>query len=123
MRLLTHNLLASNVKGAKSGFPLKIHVFVQEEHETAFNKAFLLATLRKINWIAFREAADSLGVPNLPELPPDLDKCDDSMLRKFHHALMEVHVKEGYLICPDTGRRFPITKGIPNMLLNEDEVC
>jgi len=38
MRLLTHNLLASNVKGAKSGFPLKIHVFVQEEHETAFNK-------------------------------------------------------------------------------------
>ena len=85
---------------------------------------------------------DSLGVPNLPELPPDLDKCDDSMLRKYHHALMEVHVKEGYLICPDTGRRFPsvtldlrtgaatairasllLRKGIPNMLLNEDEVC
>ena len=47
---------------------------------------------------------------------------DDAFLRAFHHALLEVHVQEGYLVCPDSGRRFPITKGIPNMLLNEDEV-
>jgi len=26
------------------------------------------------------------------------------------------------LICPESGRKFPISKGIPNMLLNEDEV-
>jgi len=65
----------------------------------------------------------SLGVSDLPELLTDLDKCDDSLLRSFHYALLDLHVKEGYLICPDTGRRFPITKGIPNMLLNEDEVC
>jgi len=110
-------------QGAKTGFPLKIQVFVQEEHETPFNKDFILATLRKINWAAFREAAVSLGVSDLPELLTDLDKCDDSLLRSFHYALLDLHVKEGYLICPDTGRRFPITKGIPNMLLNEDEVC
>lgn len=29
---------------------------------------------------------------------------------------------EGSLICPETGRKFPVSKGIPNMLLNEDEV-
>jgi len=114
-------------QGAKTGFPLKIQVFVQEEHETPFNKGnlhtktrilaylwrtnqdFILATLRKINWAAFREAAVSLGVSDLPELLTDLDKCDDSLLRSFHYALLDLHVKEGYLICPDTGRRFPIT--------------
>ena len=26
------------------------------------------------------------------------------------------------LVCPETGRKFPVTDGIPNMLLNEDEV-
>ena len=34
---------------------------------------------------------------------------DEEFLKAFHHALLEVHVKEGYLICPDSGRRFPIT--------------
>lgn len=33
----------------------------------------------------------------------------------------QLHVEEGQLICPESGRRFPIQKGIPNMLLNEDE--
>jgi multifunctional methyltransferase subunit TRM112 len=33
-----------------------------------------------------------------------------------------VEVVEGALVCPDTQRRFPITDGIPNMLLNDDEV-
>ena len=34
---------------------------------------------------------------------------------------VQLHVEEGQLICPESGRRFPISKGIPNMLLNEDE--
>lgn len=33
----------------------------------------------------------------------------------------QVEVMEGVLKCPDTGREFPITKGIPNMLLSEEE--
>jgi multifunctional methyltransferase subunit TRM112 len=28
----------------------------------------------------------------------------------------------GHLVCPDTGRRFPINDGIPNMILHEDEL-
>ena len=35
---------------------------------------------------------------------------------------LQVEVQEGSLVCPETGRRFPISDGIPNMLLNEDEV-
>jgi multifunctional methyltransferase subunit TRM112 len=39
----------------------------------------------------------------------------------LHRLLLELHVSEGNLECPDTGRLFPISSGIPNMLLNEDE--
>jgi multifunctional methyltransferase subunit TRM112 len=46
----------------------------------------------------------------------------DAFLQKLHHVLLEVEVQEGSLVCPETGRRFPISDGIPNMLLNEDEV-
>jgi multifunctional methyltransferase subunit TRM112 len=42
------------------------------------------------------------------------------MYKNFVYA--QVHLEEGALICPETGRRFPVTKGVPNMLLNEDEV-
>ena len=34
----------------------------------------------------------------------------------------QVHVVKGALVCPKSGRRFPINNGIPNMLLHEDEV-
>lgn len=44
------------------------------------------------------------------------------LLQKLHHLLMEIDVVEGQLECPETGRVFPITDGIPNMLLNEYEV-
>jgi multifunctional methyltransferase subunit TRM112 len=44
------------------------------------------------------------------------------LLKKIHQVLLEVEVLEGNLICPETGRKFPITNGIPNMLVNEDEL-
>lgn len=36
--------------------------------------------------------------------------------------LVQVEVQEGSLVCPESGRKFHIKNGIPNMLLNEDEV-
>jgi multifunctional methyltransferase subunit TRM112 len=46
---------------------------------------------------------------------------DDGFLQKFHHALLEVTLEEGALVCPETGRKFVVSKGIPNLLLTEDE--
>lgn len=57
---------------------------------------------------------------DLPAEPPQPN--DEESLRKTHHALFEVEVIQGDLICPETGRKFPIKQGIPNMLLNEDEI-
>ncbi|KAE8077585.1 hypothetical protein FH972_016137 [Carpinus fangiana] len=39
-----------------------------------------------------------------------------------HHALLELHLEKGALVCPETARRFPVNQGIPNMLLLEDEI-
>lgn len=30
---------------------------------------------------------------------------------------------EGELVCPETGRKFPVRQGVPNMLLHEDGGC
>lgn len=57
------------------------------------------------------------------ELPPQKDEQENSeFLNQLHHALLEVEVVTGELVCPETGRKFPIKNGIPNMLCNEEEV-
>ncbi|NWX43081.1 TR112 protein, partial [Steatornis caripensis] len=55
-----------------------------------------------------------------PEPTPDYEG-DEAFLRRVHHVLLEVEVLEGVLQCPDSGREFPISRGIPNMLLSEEE--
>ncbi len=46
---------------------------------------------------------------------------NEEILKLLHHVLLEVEIIEGDLECPETGRKFPIKNGIPNMLINEDE--
>jgi multifunctional methyltransferase subunit TRM112 len=59
---------------------------------------------------------------SLPETISETMQEDDEFLKTMHRVLMEYEVEEGELICPETGRKFPISKGIPNMLLQENEV-
>lgn len=40
---------------------------------------------------------------------------------RWYERIAQVQLVEGALICPETGRRFRVSKGIPNLLLNEDE--
>ncbi|XP_042033992.1 multifunctional methyltransferase subunit TRM112 homolog A-like [Salvia splendens] len=122
MRLLTHNMLSSNIKGLTSGFPLGIEVEKTEEKEVEMNADFLRNMFAKVEWKALVEAAKTLGYTELPDNvePSMLDS--DEFLRRFHHALLELHLEEGALVCPETGRKFPVNKGIPNMLLHEDEI-
>lgn len=61
-------------------------------------------------------------IDTLPTEPPQSPGDDTDFLQKLHHVLLEIDVTEGHLECPETGRKFPISNGIPNMLLNEDEV-
>ncbi|XP_014612983.1 PREDICTED: multifunctional methyltransferase subunit TRM112-like protein [Polistes canadensis] len=124
MKLLTHNMLTSkSLKGVTVGYPLEIIAKDVKISEVDFNSEFIMRIIPKVDWPTLWKAAESIG--HVGELPPELvegyDKNID-FLKKVHHVLLEVEVINGDLLCPESGRKFPINDGIPNMLLNEDEV-
>jgi len=128
MRLLTHNTMTNNAGDAKGkGYPLKITAAsvrvdentgaVDEERQISFVKGILPS----LEWNALVQAARELGVNTLPatltmEMAEDADFC-----KALYHILMNLHLMEGMLTCPATGREFPVVDGIPNMMLEEEE--
>ncbi|KAF1575472.1 UNVERIFIED_CONTAM: Multifunctional methyltransferase subunit TRM112-like protein, partial [Eudyptes pachyrhynchus] len=94
MKLLTHNLLSSHVRGLRpgGGFPLQIQVRPRP--------------------LPGRATPPSPGAPRPLPTRPRLHRPGRASL---------VEVLEGVLQCPDSGRQFPISRGIPNMLLSEEE--
>ncbi|XP_046341370.1 multifunctional methyltransferase subunit TRM112-like protein [Haliotis cracherodii] len=124
MKLLTHNMLTSNIiKGVSKGYPLKIMADKVEVKDVDFNPEFVSRMIPKLDWSALCSAASEVG--HSENLPADLGESyetDQEFLKRAHHVLMQVEVIEGNLVCPESGRKFPISNGIPNMLLNEDEV-
>ncbi|CAB3374521.1 multifunctional methyltransferase subunit TRM112-like protein [Cloeon dipterum] len=126
MKLLTHNMLSSRcIKGVSVGYPLKISAKNVRLVNCDFDTDFTVRIIQKLDWNALWEAAESVGhADDIPKNLSDIDDYDknDEFLRKVHHVVLEVEVIEGELECPETGRKFPIEDGVPNMLLNEDEV-
>ncbi|PRW33595.1 multifunctional methyltransferase subunit TRM112 At1g22270 [Chlorella sorokiniana] len=114
-------MLQCHIKGVQNGYPLKVEAEKVETREMDFEPDFLRHIFPRINWPALREAAAAMGVSDLPESASEELLEDDDFLKKFHHALLEVHLEEGSLVCPETGRKFPVSGGIPNLLLQEDE--
>ena len=91
------------------------------EIEVEFNPTFITKMLPRIQYPALRHTATQLGIQEgLPETLPDNPEEHEDVLKALHHVLLEVVVLEGELICPESGTRFPIKNGIPNMLLAEE---
>ncbi|CAD7957147.1 unnamed protein product [Amoebophrya sp. A120] len=147
MRLLTHNMLQCNKKGVQNGFPLRIKASKIVYEETEFNAVFIAAMVRKVEYPALLKAIEDIRhcsivredggpenmsdnnesepVPELPVLPaelPDNWEDDEALLEKLHTILLDVLLIDGSLVCPESGREFPVEKGIPNMLLHDDEI-
>ena len=130
MRLLTHNTMRNNSKEAKgNGFPLSIQAVevqvIDEPSNTSMTQEqqekFVQKILPILEWPALVQAASELGISTLPPtLTTDLVESP-AFLRALYHILMNVHLIKGMLTCPVTGREFPVTDGIPNMMLEEDE--
>eukprot|EP00035_Acanthoeca_spectabilis_P038255 m.51510 g.51510 ORF g.51510 m.51510 type:complete len:147 (+) comp9058_c0_seq1:1754-2194(+) len=121
MKLLTHNLMKSHVKGVKNGYPLDVAATGVEEVEVEFNPDFIVRMLPRIEFAALRHTAGQLGMGDvLPDDLPENPEENEELLRALHHLLLEVIVVEGELICPESGVKFPIKNGIPNMLLQEE---
>ncbi len=83
----------------------------------------IIRLLPKLDWRALKQTASELGIADLPDAPPADPKSDPAFLKAVHDLVMDVHVTEGSLVCPHCGRAYPITNGIPNMLLNDDELA
>lgn len=76
-----------------------------------------------VNVVTGRRVGGPGAGEGLPETATIEALEDESFQKAYHHALLEVVVEEGALQCPETGRRFLVKKGIPNLLLNEDEIA
>jgi multifunctional methyltransferase subunit TRM112 len=113
--------------------------------ETLLPKIDYNALLNARNQIVDRCLADLGSDFTLPDLPASIENgsgsgdgnsgsdndgsgsgtkmnVDAELMKKLHTILLDIHIVEGHLICPDTGRRFKISNGIPNMILHEDEI-
>lgn len=135
MKLLTHNLLKCNKKGVTNGFPLIIRAVTMKYEETPYEQSFVSAMVPKLEYDALlkalgeiRDCSNFEGIeklgkfPTLPlALPPDHEK-NEEFLKQLHTVLFDLNLIEGQLVCPESGRVFPVNDGIPNMLLNDDEV-
>ena len=125
VKLLTANLLQSHIKGVKNGYPLGLTAIETKTCSVDYDPDFLRATFGKIDYAVLKQHADACGVgADLPEAEQVHEGLlnDDGFLRRLHHALLEVTVVEGSLACPETGRQFPISESIANLMLHEDEV-
>lgn len=126
-----------------------LQVLSQQEVPSEFNAEFLTRMIPRLEWPTILEGAKAVSMKyihfvtriqngkwvlnvfcllqtgytgNLPLEVPNTFSDDTDFLQKLHHVLLEIDITDGHLECPETGRKFPITNGIPNMLLNEDEV-
>uniref|UniRef100_UPI00398F3949 multifunctional methyltransferase subunit TRM112-like protein n=1 Tax=Pristiophorus japonicus TaxID=55135 RepID=UPI00398F3949 len=90
MKLLTHNLLSSHVRGVSCGFPLLLRASEVKINNVDFNQEFISRMIPKMEWSALVDAAESIGHRNdLPqELTPESQSGED-FLQKVHHVLLE----------------------------------
>ena len=141
MRLLSFARCYVYATRTTEGYPLKIEATNVVVEESTMDSVLVSKVLHKLNYPALVGAINDIrNTPNnimpasttamlseasdIPSEPPKEGEItdDESTLKALHFFLFDVHVLEGILVCPDTGRKFPIKDGIPNMILHEDEV-
>ncbi|KAI9481273.1 MAG: hypothetical protein EXX96DRAFT_566089 [Benjaminiella poitrasii] len=123
MRLITHNMLQCHVKDCNTNnFPLRFEDVQIELIEADFNPDFLANMLNKIEWEALVNTAIQLGINTLPTEMPENAEENEEFLKLVHNVLLETHVQQGQMICPNCSHVYKIRDGIPNMLLAEHEI-
>ncbi|CAH8562890.1 unnamed protein product [Heterobilharzia americana] len=125
MKLFLHNILTSRVlKAVKVGYPLQLKAKELKVSTVDYDPSSVARLIPKVEWSVVKSVADEIGeeyIPCLPhEVPSDYSE-NEEFLKLAHRALLEVDIMEGVLVCPETGREFTISNGIPNMLVNEGE--
>jgi multifunctional methyltransferase subunit TRM112 len=93
-----------------------------KQESSELNADLIKNLLPKLNWPALKQTAKDLQLADLPnELPSDY-ASDAGFIQSVHDLIMDIHVLNGYLQCPNCARKYPIVNGVPNMILKEDEL-
>ncbi|KAL3761537.1 hypothetical protein ACHAW5_003085 [Stephanodiscus triporus] len=141
MRLLTHNVMRNNASGAsKATSPPRITAVTKVRVDDSSSSSadddddggagddvvrreveFARHVLPVLDWDSLLRAASALGLTSLPESVSTELAEDEGFLRALYHVLMNVHLVDGMLTCEVTGKEFPVTDGIVNMMLEEHE--
>lgn len=90
-------------------------IYVQIE-ETDINLDFMRHLIPGLYWPGVVLAAKAVGFEGLPDSFSAEILDDEGVLQVLHRLLFDTHIIEGTLICPESGQRFPISDGIPNMM-------
>lgn len=108
------------------GYPLRIECNEKEIIPSEYSEDLVRNVIRKIDFDALKSACKDLlvgeAIQSLKHWNPEMIESNSEMLKELYHILFDTHVQDGNLICPTTGRKFPVKDGIPNMLLHEYEV-
>lgn len=84
--------------------------------ESECNIEFIRHIIASLHWPGIIIAANAVGLQGFPETINDELINDDDFIQALHHLLLDIHIIEGTLICPETGYRFPIHEGIPSLM-------
>jgi len=103
--------------------PLPTHPSIQVR-DTEPDLPFMRHLLPTLSFSGLRSAAEDLGldVAAFPEALTEALAQDEEFLKALHKTLFDVHVLEGSLVCPETGRRFAITRGVADMMMTDEEL-
>ena len=84
--------------------------------ESDCNIEFIRHIISSLHWPGIIIAAGAVGLQGFPDNINDELINDDDFIQALHHLLLDIHIIEGTLICPETGYRFPIHEGIPSLM-------
>ena len=91
--------------------------------EQEYSPEFIKNMLPRIDFEAFTQTARSLGFDIQFSIQDgDFNNLTEDQLMEIHSILMQKRIVNGEMVCPGCQHSFPIKNGIPNMLLNENEV-
>ena len=126
MKLSTHNLLMCNKKTCidnEKNYPLIIKAIKVNTVKSEFDEEKTKVFFDKMDKKALNQGCKDLNISkfDLEKLSEEQMK-DKEVLEHLHNILFEVEIEDGNLVCANCGREYMIKRGIPDMVLKDDEI-
>ena len=95
---------------------------MKKDNKKALYESIMTSVAKEVKK-ALNEGCKDLNISKF-----DLEKIkeeqmqDKNVLEYLHNILFEVEIEEGNLVCANCGREYMIKRGIPDMVLKDDEI-